>query len=53
MSDVDLEAGGMFVVNVEAVRAFMVAHAALELTILVASLSLAFRRWLSLGLLVG
>ncbi|WP_349880785.1 hypothetical protein ABIH81_14585 [Micromonospora sp. HUAS YX12] len=53
-SDVDLEAGGRFAVNFEAVRTFVLAHAALGLTILVASLGLAFfRRWLSLGLLVG
>ncbi|MEU0082267.1 hypothetical protein ACGFKZ_19390 [Micromonospora tulbaghiae] len=53
-SDVDLEAGGRFAVNFEAVRTFVLAHAALGLTILVASLSLAFfRRQLSLGLLIG
>ncbi|MGC4892964.1 hypothetical protein [Micromonospora sp. DT31] len=53
-SDVDLEAGGRFAVNFEALRTFVLAHAALGLVILVASVGLAFfRRWLSLGLLVG
>jgi len=53
-SNIDLEAGGRFAVNFEALRTFIFAHTVLGLAILVASAFFAFfRRRLSLGLLIG
>ncbi|MGY0003992.1 hypothetical protein [Micromonospora sp. I033] len=53
-SDIDLEAGGRFAVNFEALRTFILAHAVLGLAILVAAAFAAFVRWrLSVGLLIG
>ncbi|NYF56156.1 hypothetical protein [Micromonospora purpureochromogenes] len=53
-SNIDLEAGGRFAVNFEALRTFISAHAILGLAILVASaISAFFQRRLSLGLLIG
>lgn len=53
-SNIDLEAGGRFAVNFEALRTFISAHVVLGLAILVASaFSAFFQRRLSVGLLIG